>query len=81
MSGKKPPLRDSLRFYGKLVLILFGITAVSALLMALVNGLTQDRIASLAEDRRQAAMGARAPVRAPESSASSGTRCSTPNPP
>ena len=48
MSGKKPPLRDSLRFYGKLVLILFGITAVSALLMALVNGLTQDRIASLA---------------------------------
>lgn len=58
MSGKKPPLRDSLRFYGKLVLILFGITAVSALLMALVNGLTQDRIASLAEDRRQAAMSA-----------------------
>lgn len=58
MSEKKPPLRDPLRFYGKLVLILFAVTAVAALLMALVNGLTQDRIAALAEARRQEAMSA-----------------------
>ena len=58
MSEKKPPLRDSVRFYGKLVFILFAVTAVAALLMAAVNGLTQNKIAALAEARRQEAMSA-----------------------
>lgn len=61
MNGWKKPGSAALREGGRLVLTLFAITAVSALLLSLVYGLTAGRIAQGAEARRQAAMEAVAP--------------------
>lgn len=52
---------EHLRFYGKLALTLFAITAAAALLLSVVNGITAEPIAGQNARRRQAAMEAVVP--------------------
>lgn len=61
MSAKKQARAAALRESGRLVLTLFAITAAAALILAVVYGMTAERIAQGAAERRQSAMEAVAP--------------------